>query len=118
MPLPGHFSAQIYSMRKMRRNCRMVSVLLAGIELSCPRQRTKLLPQLLTRTGVLIRPCQVTGFTSERWPASIGIRIEARPQPPRDGKDSVRKPFKYGPALPQDASRCNKCSRQLTYTVR
>lgn len=44
--------------------------LLAGIELSCPRQRTKLLPQLLTRTGVLNRPCQVAGFVSERWPAS------------------------------------------------
>jgi hypothetical protein len=48
----------------------MVSVLLAGIELSCPLQRTKLLPQLLTRTGTLNRPCRVAGFVSERWPAS------------------------------------------------
>ena len=56
---PGRF------MRIMRRNCRMVSVLLAGIELSCPRQRTKLLPQLLPRTGALIRPCQVADFASE-----------------------------------------------------
>jgi hypothetical protein len=48
----------------------MVSILLAGIEPSCPRERTRLLPQLLTRTGILNRPCRVAGFTSERWPAS------------------------------------------------
>ena len=70
----------------MRRKCRMVSILLAGIKPSCPCQRTRLLPQLLTRTGILYRPCRVAGFTSERWPASrrnpwpasIGIRSPCR----------------------------------------
>jgi hypothetical protein len=42
----------------------MVSILLAGIEPFCPRQRTRLLPQLLTRTGTLNR--------SSRWRLHIG----------------------------------------------
>jgi hypothetical protein len=56
----------------------MVSDLLAGIEPLHPRQRDRLLPQLLTRTGAQKNLGQVAGFISERWPASNrnGVRLQ------------------------------------------
>src|SRR5579859_2781211 len=54
----------------MRRNCLMVSALLAGIRPSVRMQRTRLLPQLLTQTGVPNIAANPARLPLEWWPTS------------------------------------------------
>src|ERR1700688_1263287 len=62
----------------MRRKCRMVSILLAGIEPSRPRSKDQALASVTDphrcpkwpRPGGRLQSGTVAGFTSERWPAS------------------------------------------------
>src|SRR6187402_3807022 len=54
----------------MRRSCLMVSDLLAGIRPSVRVQRTRLLPQLLTRTRVPNIAARLARLPPERWPTS------------------------------------------------
>jgi len=89
----------------MRRKCRMVSILLAGIKPSCPRSKDQALasaadphrcPKLAQPAG-RVRVGTATGFASETWPASernggrlrVGIhgrlQSEFAPDPHNDG---------------------------------